>query len=61
MLKNSICVFYHYVYNVNETIYLLSGSNLHSLFLWPQNCTCLQIIDPETENRQQPPFKKRTH
>ena len=25
---------------------LPSESSLHSLFLWPQNCTCLQTADP---------------
>lgn len=29
-----------------EMLYLLSGSSLHSQFLWPQNCTCLLITDP---------------
>lgn len=29
-----------------EMLYLLSGSSLHSRFLWPQNCTCRLIIDP---------------
>lgn len=29
--------------------YSQSESSLHSLFLWPQSCTCLLRADPETE------------
>lgn len=60
--KYSICnVFPHWDYSFEDKIYLLSGSNLHSLFLWPQNCTYLLTADPETESREPPAHKKRSH
>lgn len=30
-----------------QMFYLLSGSSLHSQFLWPWNCTCPLITDPD--------------
>lgn len=32
--------------------HLLSGSSLHSRFLWPQNCTCLLTADPSERSKR---------
>lgn len=34
--------------------HLLSGSSLHSRFLWPQNCTCLLTVDPSEGSKKNP-------
>lgn len=59
LLDESYLTYYawiQYLIHYIKTMYLLSGSNLHSLFLWPQNCTYRLIIDPEKEIREQPYF-----
>lgn len=55
-MENVTC--FHWDCDCDGKRYLLSESNLHSLFLWPQNCTYLLTIDPEIESKEKPSHKK---
>lgn len=59
MDRQDICVS-SLVPQSGEMLYLLSGSSLHSQFLWPQNCTCLLIADPGGKKHALHMFKEQS-